>query len=203
MRPSPPPTRLRRSSKRVLFCAASVIVAASFAGAPAHAQGLFDFLFGGGGRFVPAPPPLHYPDYGYERGRSPARVARPPHEGEGERAHRRALARSAVDEKPGKYVAPEVMPGPLGRFLRDSTLRRGDVVATARGLMVFRGEAGARHSEHDFVALSGAKNFAAGNRADLVALEAALKRGHAPSHVSERIAAVDPPVVAQDEDRRK
>ncbi len=90
------------------------------------------------------------------------------------------------------------MPGPLGQFLRDPTLRRGDVVATSKGLMVFRGQGGARHAERDFVALSNAAGFAAGNKANLVALERALKRGHTSQHVGERLARAAP-VVAQED----
>ena len=205
MRPHSQPAFARRPSKRASFparaiftCICGLVAGLSVAVAPAQAQSLFDVLFGRSPGFAPQPPfasphpfapPLRQPGYGFER-------ARPP----GERAPRRVTARA--DEKPAKYVAPEVLAGPLGRFLLDPTLRRGDVVATARGLMVFRGEPGARHAERDFVALSGAKNFTAGGRADLVALEKALKRGHAPTHVGERLAAVDPPIVAQDEAKR-
>lgn len=209
MRRLPSSTLLRRPSLRVLILSASVALACSSVSGAAHAQSLFDVLFGRGAQFVPAPPPapLYQPGYGYER--APARLSRPGREGERaghgrpERAPKRVALRPSADEKSPKYTPPEVMPGPLGQFLRDPTLRRGDVVATSRGLMVFRGEGGSRHSERDFVPLSGAKNFAAGNRADLAALESALKRGHAPSHVGERLAAVEPPIVAQDEEAKR
>ena len=64
--------------------------------------------------------------------------------------------------------------------------------------MVFRGQGGARHAERDFVALSNAAGFAAGNKANLVALERALKRGHTSQHVGERLARAAP-VVAQED----
>lgn len=191
----------RRLSMCVLIASVSVWATLAGTGGTARAQSLFDILFGRGAQFVPAPPapPLYQPGYGYER--APARLALPGREGE--RAPKRGALRASADERPPKYTPPEVLPGPLGQFLRDPTLRRGDVVATSRGLMVFRGEGGARHSERDFTPLSGAKNFAAGNRADLAALESALKRGHALSHVGERLAAVEPPIVAQDEEAKR
>lgn len=58
------------------------------------------------------------------------------------------------------YVAPTVAPGPLGRFLYDRTLRRGDVVTTPKGLMVFTGIGGAaKHSVRDFRPLRRASRF--------------------------------------------
>lgn len=63
---------------------------------------------------------------------------------------------------------------PVNAYLTDSTLRRGDVVATTKGLRVF---AGARHfpyREHDFVALSHAQTI--GNKGVLAALDRTLRR---------------------------
>lgn len=167
------PARWRRA---VLFaCIASSAI--SVAAPQAQAQSLFEVLFGRQSIFAP-PPPLYQP--GLERRAPPLR--RP-------REHVIAPRRiEPVDAKPEKYVPPEVMPGPLGQFLRDPTLRRGDVVATSKGLMVFRGQGGARHAERDFVALSNAAGFVAGNKSSLAALERALKRGNASANAGQKLA---------------
>ena len=183
-----------RGCRAFLFvCVASCAI--SVAAPSAQAQSLFEVLFGRQSIFAP-PPPLYQP--GLERRAPPLR--RPP---EHAITPRRI---QPVDAKPEKYAPPEVMPGPLGQFLRDPTLRRGDVVATSKGLMVFLGQGGSRHSERDFVALSNAAGFTAGNKANLVALERALKWVHTTQHVGERLAADDrvaaAPVVAQEEKQR-
>jgi hypothetical protein len=151
----------------------------------AQAQSLLELLFGRGSPFTPAyappPPPLYRP--GYDTRGAPLRPLRYV-------APKRKAAKP--DQKPEKYTPPEVLPGPLGQFLRDPTLRRGDVVTTQKGLMVFRGQGGSHHSERDFVALSNAAGFAAGNKANLAAMEAALKRGRTSLHVGELLASVDP-----------
>ena len=179
-------SQLVRGRRAFLFvCVAfGLMVAAS----QAQAQSLLEVLFGRQSIFAP-PPPLYQPGYAprpapqWRRSQEPADAPR---------------RISPVESKPEKYVPPEVMPGPLGQFLRDPTLRRGDGVATSKGLMVFRGQGGARHAERDFVALSNAAGFAAGNKANLVALERALKRGHTSQHVGERLARAAP-VVAQED----
>lgn len=173
---APQPGQGRRAYCFVLI--ASAVVGLVAAAPSAHAQSFFEALFGRQSIFAP-PPPLYQPRYDFRA--PPARRSREPAV-----APRRSEAR---ESKPEKYVPPEVMPGPLGQFLRDPTLRRGDVVATSKGLMVFRGQSGDRHSERDFVTLSNASGFAAGNRANLAALERALKRGQTSVHVGERIAA--------------
>jgi hypothetical protein len=52
---------------------------------------------------------------------------------------------------------PAKRENPLVALLNDSTLRYGDIVVFPDGARVFRGEAGGRHSPHDFVALSAAR----------------------------------------------
>jgi hypothetical protein len=173
--------------RRAFLSACVASCAISVAAPQVQAQSLFEVLFGRQSIFAP-PPPLYQP--GLERRPPPLR--RP-------REHVIAPRRiEPVDAKPEKYVPPEVMPGPLGQFLRDPTLRRGDVVATSKGLMVFRGQGGARHAERDFVGLSNATGFTAGNRANLVALERSLKRGRTSQHAGERLAR-SAPVVAQED----
>lgn len=48
-------------------------------------------------------------------------------------------------------VSPQDAGGPLGAFLTDTSLRRGDIVATPDGLMEFRGVEGGTHEPSDFV----------------------------------------------------
>ncbi|MBX9759006.1 MAG: hypothetical protein K2Y29_09540 [Beijerinckiaceae bacterium] len=47
-------------------------------------------------------------------------------------------------------VSPENAAGPLGAFLTDTSLRKGDIVATPDGLMEFRGVEGGAHEPSDF-----------------------------------------------------
>jgi len=131
-------------------------VAAALASPPAQAQGLLEFLFG----VRPAPQIIIRPS------------VRPLGD-EGRSAVRRA-PRLDEPRKPPKYVAPEVMPGHLGRFLLDPTLRRGDVVATTQGLMVYLGPGGARHRPADFAPVSHAAS--GGRRGELEALDRTLRR---------------------------
>ena len=63
---------------------------------------------------------------------------------------------------------------PVNAYLTDSTLRRGDVVATTKGLRVFVGARHFPYREHDFVALSHAQTF--GNKGVLAALDRTLRR---------------------------
>lgn len=182
------PARVR--SSRALFVAASLIAAPLVTGAgSASAQGLFEALFGRGAFhqaprvYAPAPVMLAPPD---RRSVTPKRI--------------RAPQRQHVEiTKPGPYVPPPVMPGPLGRFLRDPSLRAGDVVATADGLMVFRGSPGSRHKEKDFVPLSQGKRFVARTaRTELAKLDKAVRRGGRDANVS-FVASNEAPIVAQDE----
>lgn len=130
--------------------AVAMIMMAQGAATPASA-GLLDFLFG-----RPQPQPVM--------------VAPPPAE--------KPRPRVVRDEPrgPRPYVAPEVVPGPLGRFLRDPSLRRGDVVATPNGLMVFQGSGGsANHRASDFVPVASAPSIGGARRNDLVSLDRTLR----------------------------
>ncbi|MDB5571012.1 MAG: hypothetical protein JWN93_2195 [Hyphomicrobiales bacterium] len=207
------PSRQRRTIRFGLLAGLALAGTMNFS-APASAQGLFEALFGRQTYASPPPAPSYYPpiyqpryrDYPAEtrrRAAVPRELRRSAKRSQGAERH---AAVKAVKEEPGpkKYVAPEVLPGPLGQFLRDATLKRGDVVATSQGLMVFRGEGGRNHSPKDFVALSNAGSFAAGNRADLAALEKAV--GRLPVDTGAQLAQADAPIVAQDdpdENRRK
>jgi hypothetical protein len=56
-------------------------------------------------------------------------------------------------------------------LLRDTTLRRGDVVMTAQGFRVYVGDAYGPSGPDDFVALSQARGLPRAERAELVAME--------------------------------
>lgn len=189
----------------VMFALGAGLVAGSAAVTPpASAQGLFEALFGPR-HYEPAPPVYFVP---------PARDVAPRHlEQYRQHESRRRLQRerraarvapappvaTPEPEKPGPYVAPPVMPGPLGRFLRDPTLRRGDVVATVNGLMVFRGSPGSRHEERDFVPVARAGSLIASRRtrAELARLDKAVAEEldrKSPSQIARNMA----PIVAED-----
>ncbi|HEY8580989.1 MAG TPA: hypothetical protein VIL72_13950 [Beijerinckiaceae bacterium] len=195
---------------RALALAAVMTVGAGALVAPAQAQGLFDALFGR--REVYAPQPQFYPGQSYDRYEryAPQRraVRRAPVE-RAERPERQERTRVAREEpaKPKKYTPPEVLPGPLGPFLRDPTLRRGDVVATSDGLMIYRGEGGSSHQAKDFVAVASGARYVGGKATDLAALDQAIRRQRhdrptdnrtAPTS---RLASAEAPIVATDEPR--
>lgn len=50
-------------------------------------------------------------------------------------------------------VSPADAAGPLGPFLNDFSLRKGDVVVTSDGLMEFRGDKSTTHAPADFAPL--------------------------------------------------
>ncbi|MFN3890681.1 MAG: hypothetical protein ACK4MV_09815 [Beijerinckiaceae bacterium] len=139
-----------RQIRIAAYAAAAFATAQSFA-TPASA-GLLDFLFG-----TSRPQPVAV---------EPPPVAKP------------ARPRVVHDEPrgPRPYVAPEVVPGPLGRFLRDPSLRRGDVVATPNGLMIFQGRAGSNnHKPSDFVPVASAGGVAGARRSELLNLDRTVR----------------------------
>jgi len=156
---------------------------------PAQAQGLLESLFGRsqapahqqrgyhdprrGGQVHHGRNPYYPPGYrddgfnpyasaDYERRRAAAQRAQ---QEERRRAAQRAAERerqraAAEPTPPEPYTPPKVGAGPLGPFLYDTSLRRGDVVVTGQGLMVFAGRDGARqHSERDFRPLAQASRL--------------------------------------------
>lgn len=163
----------------------------------ASAQGLFEALFG-------------MRSYDSPQGQS-LRPSQPPHrvmrmldaqKTKTKRASKRPAERALLTELTNSepYVAPPVMGGPVGRFLRDPTLRSGDIVATGAGLMVFRGSQGSRHSERDFVSLSRAGGLVARNgRTELVQLERAIDG----SLEEPPVAFSSAPIVAQDDSGKR
>ena len=187
---------------RAFAITAGLIVAPVLAGSgSASAQGLFEALFGQR-RFPASAADLRSapPASGVWR-------AAPPGAALYAQAHhpRTPGASAEASAKPAPYVAPPVMPGPLGKFLRDPTLRRGDVVATADGLMIFRGSSGSRHSPKDFVPVSQAGGLVAAiRRTELAKLDRRRSIGMtaAGKPSCAEVAEKEAPIVAQDEGRR-
>jgi hypothetical protein len=82
-----------------------------------------------------------------------------------------------VPSSPSPRVAAPATPpdpskreNPLQALLRDPTLRYGDIVMFPDGPRVFKGEAGGRHSVHDFVALAKTKDVPQVSRKTLLAM---------------------------------
>jgi hypothetical protein len=73
-----------------------------------------------------------------------------------------------------------VLAGPLGPFLLDPTLRRGDVVVTNNGLKIFVGPAKSQHRSSEFTALSTSSQFVSSNASTLEAIERANRASAQP-----------------------
>lgn len=159
----------------------------------AQAQGLFEALFG---RSEPMFAPTLTIPYESRRPRPLTRkksVAVRPSD------HAATAALRRESGKPAPYKAPEVGPGPLGRFLNDPTLRRGDVVATTRGLMVYQGQAGARHHPREFVPIErGASLLAKHKRLELARVKVATGEAESEAVASAKISDSLAPLAAQD-----
>ena len=189
-----------RGGKRALNARAllALVAGLSCAGAAsAQSSSPFAFLFGGSpaeGRsaYAPAPAYVPAPPYGYGSQRDAYRP-RPygsslPAYSDRDDYERRPVHRAAPGD--GEVAAPRqgqspkevlaaikaVKPGkgPLGPFINDPTLRAGDVVVTAKGLMVYRGGGGSSHREGDFVSISNASGLVA-NKQTLISLETASR----------------------------
>lgn len=171
-----------------------LVLSASLA-SPAAAQGLFDSLFGGLRRVLPPSEPYPYPGEDMEDFRG--RGGRPSPPGSVPIPSLDDLSRNRIATKPPPYVPPEVVAGPLGRFVRDPTLRRGDVVATASGLMVYRGAGGSWHDPRDFVPLSGGRDLVQGKASQLAAMDKAMKRDDSSGAAPAVTAPIGPEIRAE------
>lgn len=149
---------------------------------PIEAQGLFEILFAPGGSGTPPSGPVvrYAPrEIGPVWRRAPNsrlgtdREVRIPSL---EELSGRGSRRYVEPAKPGPYLPPPELPGHLGRFLRDPTLRPGDVVATEKGLMVYRGPGGSRHTEDQFVPVISAKRLVGDKLPLLVKMDRELKK---------------------------
>lgn len=99
---------------------------------------------------------------------------------------RQAKPRTAAVAKPS---APAVKLDPATDafwHLRDPTLRKGDIVVTRSGIVVFDGRPGSEHMQSDFASLSRARNVSAAQQKTLQAAAAGARSyfGQAPIQVS-------------------
>ncbi len=162
-----------KNTIRIGALAAVTLAAAQSFATPASA-GLLDFLFGG---------PQYQQQQRHYQQRQPQqpqqRMVYAPQPGAANAGNVAKPARRVVREAPRgpiPYVAPAVASGPLGRFLNDPSLRRGDVVATPNGLMVFQGRTGSNtHRSADFVSVGSAGAVSSARRADLLNLDRTVR----------------------------
>ncbi len=147
--------------------------------------GFLDDLFGFGGEQRAVEAPL-----------APRQVDRPKHRGSNwqsslsylKQSHSRkhATARRDADDKVAgaaavkksfcyDQTAQAADPGQAEALLHDTTLRSGDIVATAEGLRVYEGGGGCPHKAGDFLALASARDLSSTKRNSLVAIENAMK----------------------------
>lgn len=147
-----------RPSLRACLFAASALTAMAIAPGAALACNPIQFLFGG---CRPQPTPQAQPapslENLLEKSQGPAR------------AKRRAGASGGSHGVKQVAIAPPqgASVGSVAHFAEDKTLRRGDVVVTPEGFLVYRG-AGRTHSRDDFEPLTKARN-------DLATLEKASR----------------------------
>ncbi|MFV0279415.1 MAG: hypothetical protein ACK5JM_01485 [Rhodoblastus sp.] len=139
-------------SFRARILAASVVAATTLAPGAALACNPIQFLFGGC-RPQPSPQPQPALENQIDRQRAPARPKR--------RAHAASVKQTAIAPPQGESV------GSLAHFTEDKTLRRGDVVVTGQGFLVYRG-AGRINSPEDFEPLTRASD-------DLASMEKASR----------------------------
>lgn len=142
---------------RARIVAASVFAAAAFAPGAALACNPIQFLFGGC-RPQPTPQPQPTLENLIDRNQGPlVRAKRKPSAAASSHGARQA----AIAPPQGASV------GSVAHFAEDRTLRRGDVVVTSEGFLVYRGQGGA-HSRNDFEPLTKARD-------DLASLEKASR----------------------------
>lgn len=158
-----------RAQFRIALLAVSVAVVLPALNAPAAAAGFFETIFGvrpTQPAYAPRPQ-QNIPLAGSSLGANgkPIQKAKP----------KSKIVKARPDGPIVKVAAPrpQVLPGPLGPFLLDPTLRRGDVVVTSDGLKVFTGQGGSQHAAADFSGLAHASRFAAGNSSVLAAIDRA------------------------------
>lgn len=127
---------------RARVLAASVFVAVAAAPGAALACNPIQFLFGGC-RPQPTPQPQPTLENLIDQGQGP--VAKP---------KRKAASGPAPGARQVAIAPPQGADvGSVAHFSEDKTLRRGDVVVTPNGFLVYRG-AGRTHSREDFEPLS-------------------------------------------------
>jgi hypothetical protein len=145
---------MRRASLLVVCLAGLSMIGSAFA----DDAGIWQFLLGqrpggyGGFGAPPPPPPTYWP-------------AEPVHAAAPLRVKKRVVHVKIVRPK---VIAHADLPqkGPVTIY-NDRTLRRGDSVMTAQGLRVFKGASHFPYHPSDFVSLSQASSFVAGNKKQL------------------------------------
>lgn len=161
------------NSIRIGVLAAATFAAAQSFATPASA-GLLDFLFGGQQAQQQQQIQQQRQRMIYAPQVGAANAANAANPATGAKPARRVVREAPKGPIP--YVAPAVASGPLGRFVNDPSLRRGDVVATPNGLMVFQGRTGANtHRTADFVPVSSAGAVTGSRRADLLNLDRTVR----------------------------
>jgi hypothetical protein len=147
--------------------------------------GFLEDLFGFGGeqRAVEVPRAPRETDRSRRRGsnwQSNLSYLKQSHQRRHASAHRDSdekVAGSAAVKKSFCYdqAAQAADPGQTEGLLHDTTLRSGDIVATAEGLRVYEGGGGCPHKAGDFLALASARDLSSTKRNSLVAIENAMK----------------------------
>ena len=155
---------------RARIVAASLVAAAAFTPGAAHACNPIQFLFGGC-RPEPTPQPQQSLENMIDR-----------NQGQAVRAKRKPVAAGPARGAKQAAIAPPAgaSVGSVAHFAEDKTLRRGDVVVTSEGFLVYRGQSAA-HSRDDFEPLTKARD-------ELANLEKASRNpgaAYAPVAVSE------------------
>jgi hypothetical protein len=135
---------------------AGLALAAQAGGAGAQTHG---GLFGFFSRLF-APPPYVARPYYHPR---PRNVLRP-------RTDLAALPGALQEAKRGKPTVREPDPDPVGKLMRDPTLRRGDIVILQGGARVFRGSPGGSHHASDFEDVRYSRLIGEKTRRDLMAM---------------------------------
>ena len=160
---------LTRKSARLAVLASMLAALAPAASTPAAATGFFEALFGTHNR-GPAPVAVA-PAPRFEIAPAPRpRPARP-------RVKREAPVKTVAEHVPLKITPsrPVALQGPLGPFLLDPTLRRGDAVVTRAGIQIFSGAAGSQHTRADFTPLPKAAGLLSGKPGELQSIEKASR----------------------------
>ena len=179
----------RRIRRLIATSIVSLGAAVAMAG-PASAAGFFETLFGVrqqqpavyyAPRHVPNVP-LVMPDRRDPDQQARRAQARAKAKAKAKAIAARATERVAADVRSVQQVkvAPQVLGGPLGPFLLDPTLRRGDVVVTTQGLQVFTGAPSGQHSAAEFAPLAQASQLVKGNFTVLAAIDRANRFSDKP-----------------------
>jgi hypothetical protein len=158
----------RRKTLQTIFAAGLASAFLGVASTPASAANIFEALFGVRRAPVVAPQPM-----------LPS-ASLPGTQQQTKKKRLRTARGDAPSQRAKSAARPPVLAGPLGQFLMDPTLRRGDVVVTSEGLKIFTGNGGGTHSPKDFAALTSANQYSAGKAPVLLAIDKANRSAAKP-----------------------